>query len=89
MLMGLGNLLGIMSSSLQLGFLLCHLKCGLPGAFHLKWYLKELWSSRGRDLDIVLTSCKALSSLLEKTTSHFLCVHVVIPLSLAEIISNI
>ena len=32
-------------SSLQLGFLFCNLKCGLPGAFHLKWYLIELGSS--------------------------------------------
>lgn len=41
---------GIMSSNLQLGFLLCNLKCGLPGAFHLKWYLIELGNSSGQGL---------------------------------------
>lgn len=79
---------GIMSSNLQLGFLFCNLKCGLPGAFRLKWYLIELGSSSGKGLGFCCCCLLQLSSLLEKTRSHFLYVHLVIFKNLVETISN-
>lgn len=59
---------------LAIRFLFCNLKCDLPGAFHLKWYLIELLEAlEGRDLGfvVVVTYCKAPTPRLQKTKGHF------------------